>query len=270
MLRRSHRCLPLNFNGPSRIYSIKTQATLADSVLMLDWPQCAQELQFRYKCNFLPVKGTPLSVVKPIITAHGGSRLATCCVVTVADDDDQNPRSRWIPFIVDTGAPRALYLATMTWDLLGVQAQPRKTRSDTSFAQDVRVGNWKGLAFLSEEHGETETHLKDVNVIGMDLLGARDVAQTLTGILQRTLETLPLEEVVVTDGIVTLPVKPTKPTVMHLKKAIKAERPVQLNSVDADQIIIKEPDVSTGEPLVDEAPLRMGIKYIFEVPHVRK
>lgn len=263
MLRRSCRCLPLNFYGPPKTYYIKHQDTLTDSLLLLDWKQNVQELQFQYKCNFLPVDGTPLSVVKPVITPQQGSRLATCCVVTVADDDEQNARSRWIPFIVNTGAPRALYLSMVTWDVFGIKVKPRKSRADPTFAQDVRIGKWRGLAYLSEEHGETEAHLKDVNVIGMDLLGSRDVADSFTGILQRALETPSLTEVIVTDGTSSFPVTPSQPTVMHLKKAIKAELAPEFPSLISPKIIIKHPD---GTKMGDEDKLEGGVKYVFEGP----
>jgi hypothetical protein len=80
-----------------------------------------------------------------------------------------------------------------------------------------------------------------------------------------TLDRLPPGvEVVVSDGRSSFPVTPAKPTVMHLKKAIKVERAPRLDHIAADRIVIKlERD---GAALGDEDDLRVGVKYFFEAP----
>lgn len=266
MLRRSTANLLLNNYGASRIYSINNhQESLADSLLLLDWKHNADALQSEYKRNFLPVRA-PDTFVTPVITPSCGSRLATCCVVTVADEDGKNARSRWVPFIVDTGAPSALYLSAITWDYLDIQASPRKSRADPIFCKQVQIGKWSGSAFLSEEHGETATHLADVNVIGMALLGPREIAESMTGILQRALEPTVPNFFLVLDARsgATSPVSPKRSTVMFLKDAIKEKYSHDLRHIDAPHLIIK--DSNTGLKLGDEDPVHASIKYIFEVP----
>ncbi len=264
MFRRSRISRVINSYGPSRILSIKHQSTLSDSLLLLDWPLSVGELQKEFTCNFLQVHGAPVSVVKPVITPQQGSRLATCCVVTVAKNDVEPKISRWIPFIVDTGAPRALYMSAITWSYFNLEVKPRKSNSDPLFAHNVRIGKWAGEAFLSEEHGETDAHLRDVNVIGMELLGSRDVAQSVTEILQTALEKPSLDEVWVTDGKASFLVTPAKQIVAHLKEAIKAKLDANgLGPVNGLAIIIKTPD---GAVMGDEDSLNTNVKYVFSVP----
>lgn len=204
MLRRTRWLALLNDYGRDTLLAATHQASLTDSLLLLDWPLIAEELQLSYRCNFLEVRGEPFPVIKPVITPQAGSRLATCCAVTVRKDD-ADPRIRWIPFIVDTGAPRAVYLSCATWELFGIHAQPRPAGSNCPvFNQMVSIGKWTGSAWLSEEHGESPARLHHVaqptvnpipgghvNVIGVELLGARDVSDAFTGILRRALEKEP-------------------------------------------------------------------------------
>jgi len=260
MLRSCRRRLVLN---PWPVFTLRDQTSLADSLLLMDWNDNVRELQTEYKCNFLQVTGIPVSVVKPVITPQLGARLATCCVVTVTDEDGANPRSRWVPFIIDTGAPRAVYLSNNVWAMLGVRAVPRARRELAAFARNIQIGKWIGPALLSEEHGESATHLQDVNVIGMELLGSRDVATNFTGILQRALEK-PFSEVIVTDGSSTFRVTPSHPDVMSLKDAIKAKRPNELQHIDADRIVVKLQ--RDGPALGDRDTLRVDSEYYFEAP----
>jgi hypothetical protein len=67
----------------------------------------------------------------------------------------------------------------------------------------------------------------------------------------------------VTDGKVTFGVKPEKPVVWSLKKAIKDYKP-SLAQLDPDSVIIEDP--TTGLVLGDEDTLVRGVQYHFELP----
>ena len=42
------------------------------------------------------------------------------------------------------------------------------------------IAKWAGEALLSEDHGASEDHLAGANVLGMGLLGARDVVKSFS------------------------------------------------------------------------------------------
>jgi hypothetical protein len=62
------------------------------------------------------------------------------------------------------------------------------------------------------------------------------------------------------------PVEPKKPTVMHLKKAIKAEKSPELDHIAADALVIRRADSGGTEALDAEAALEVGVKYTYEAP----
>jgi len=64
-------------------------------------------------------------------------------------------------------------------------------------------------------------------------------------------------------------VEPKKPTVMHLKKAIKLEKSPRLDHIAADELVIRKAgdgDDAPTPPLDAEAALLPGLKYTYEAP----
>lgn len=231
--------------------------TLTDSLLHLDFPKVAQDLQAVDKSNYRDVRpGDPPTM--PVLPVRNGCRVACTAAVRVPSTN----KAKYIPVVVDTGAPGALYLSQDTWSLLGVDAVPRARREDPPFALRAQIGGWVGDAFLSEDHGASREHLRGANVLGMGLLGSQHVAKSFTTLLQ--VATRPhghRADVWVTDGTGSLRVVPKHFDVASLKKAIKEEGEY---AVPARLIIVKDPE--TKLPMGDKDPLDAGVEYVYELP----
>ena len=231
--------------------------SLTDSLLLMDFPDVVRDVQDIHKNNYLDVS-SPVPAVMPVLAVRDGTRLATTVAVTIPSVR----KTKYIPVIVDTGAPRALYLSKLTWELFGIPAVPRLDRKNPLFSCDARVGKWAGEALLSEEHGASDEHLAGANVLGMGLLGARDVAKSFTKLLKEAteLDFVPISEFIVTGQGSTFGVKPEHPVVWSLKQAIKG---YMMYSIAPPFIIIKSLD---GKVMGEEDPLLAGVKYRFELP----
>ena len=231
--------------------------SLTDSLLLLDFPDVVRDVQDIHKNNYLDVS-SPVPAVMPVLAVRDGTRLATTVAVTIPSVR----KTKYIPVIVDTGAPRALYLSKDTWNLFGISAVPRSDRKNLPFSCDVTIGKWAGEALLSEDHGASEDHLAGANVLGMGLLGARDVAKSFTKLLKEAteLDIVAMSDVIVTGQGSTFGVTPKHPVVWSLKVAIKE---VGMWHIPHFKIIIKSPD---GKVLGDKDPLHAGVEYQFELP----
>ena len=255
MLRHFPPLRLLNHQSPSPLISNNT-IPLIDSLTLKDWPKIVNNLQSEYRCNFLPIKGKPLSVVKPVINCQ--RRLTTCCVVTITSTSTNiphhnKPRSLWIPFIINTGAPHAVYLSRETLNLFGVVVPPppSSTRHNNTFVQPISIGKWRGEALLSEEN-----HLKSVNVLGMDLFHRHhDLTELFTVILERNNRDMKqvwvqqIENGKVVDDPIT--VSPQTDSIDGLKKALAAEN---ITSCSAKRILVFK-DVTSQESLHPEIAL---------------
>ena len=169
----------------------------------------------------------------------------------------------WQPALIDTGA-KGIYLCQRTLHSLGVKHLAGSTESP--IGPTIRIG---GAEFshvqTTEDQGDTATGVKldgHLNILGLDFLGEAILDATLAVVQKRIGHPVPFTELIVTDGAVAFPVTPSKPTVMHLKQAIKAELGTDFTGSPA-RIIIKHPN---GTKMGDEDRIDASVKYVFAVP----
>ena len=197
--------------------------SLSDSLLLLDWKDIVNDVHFAYKKTFLQELTVPEVPFEEVIPVRANGRLATVAMISC------NGKNIWLPFIVDTGAPRALYLSQQTWKMFDIDAIPRDVTAEfNEFTRSVSFGKWGGDALLSEENGASKEHVKDANIIGLEILNAYKIAKAVNEVLMNAAA---FRKVVrsywVKYGDTIFKVTPATSDVDSLKKAVKAEMQLQ-------------------------------------------
>ena len=149
----------------------------------------------------------------------------------------------WAPFLVDCGSPGTFF------------SRQTETALKLDTADHVRVCD-KGLIFQ-----QSSGHFDSINLLGTDVMRHGELLIRYPSAEVSFRVTNPPGEILVTDGKVTFPVKPEKPTVMHLKKAIKE---YGMYALPPFHIIVKDP--ATGKAMGDKDVLHAGVEYVYELP----
>ena len=188
----------------------------------------------------------------------GGYRYMVAAPVTIGNV------CKRVPFLVDTGAPKT-HLHTITLNkFLGENAVVSNAVLRNVFIGHHKMQDGVLVNEATTQHGTTDipAWLGYLNLLGSDFLSV--ALPELERYMSENLSKFqpPLAEVWVTDGAVSFPVMPEKPSVAHLKQAIKAKLGTDYTGSPA-RITIKHPN---GTTMGDEDPLHANIKYTFEVP----
>jgi hypothetical protein len=187
----------------------------------------------------------------------------------VSFDDKLFPGCKRVPFLVATDFPQSLI---HEYTLKQFNPEIEIPQDIIKNGLKVRIGGRDGFylnVHQTDNNSKQNAHLAWVNILGLDYL--ERAVPNLANYLDENIKKYqpPLEYVIVTDGVISILVHPKKPIVMHLKQAIKKELSPELNDIDADQLIIKDPS-NNNKVMHDEDPILANIEYIFEVPESKK
>lgn len=168
-----------------------------------------------------------------------------------------------VPFIIDTGAPITM-IHQYTVRKFGVEFKEEIVPVNIgihSFNVSLHDASTRTVEVVKDGQKVFEKvvdHLAYLNLLGLDFL--EGAAPQLASYISENISKYqpPIDEIVVTGNGVAISVTPKKPTVMHLKKAVKEELAFMCASIDAVQIIIKNP-ADSYKVMGDKDPLHANI-----------
>ena len=125
-------------------------------LLIIEWPHLRHDMDERIPVpSFSEVSPSTMKFRSEFILS-GHDRILGKVAIKC------NNKHLWIPVLFDTGAPQ-VYLSAETFNKFEIDTKEIPHAS-------IEIGEWSGIAVLSEGESVDKSPLKDVNIIGMQFL----------------------------------------------------------------------------------------------------